>query len=214
MQGNVVSAARWLGGSILLASIILVVGLRGLHPIESRTVRPILAMVNPAETEKPPKADAVVVQASGEKMTEEPSDSDQQTTQCFSRESVDRVPILDPIPGETTTSTCLDPPSEAEVWEKVGKIKSDSPTVETQRNNVRIVTEKIGEKVDPCKVYPLAGPCELVHCHYKCTVSFDEQSWTDSPVRYSKKKQRVEVVYIDKDHLRRCSGPVESRPAP
>ena len=66
------------------------------------------------------------------------------------REKRDRVPILDPIPGEFAPAACLDPPSEAEVWDKVPKFKNGCPPFyETQRNNVRILIEKIGEKVDP-----------------------------------------------------------------
>jgi hypothetical protein len=124
------------------------------------------------------------------------------------REERDRVPILDPIPGEYAPSPCLDPPSEAEVWDKVPKFRHGLPPFyETQRNNVRFLIEKIGEKVDPCKIYPLAGPCQLVHCHYKCTVYFDEHYYSDYPIPFHHMAARVEVVYIDKDHLRRCGGP-------
>jgi hypothetical protein len=123
-------------------------------------------------------------------------------------EKSDRVPILDPIPGEFAPPTCLDPPSEAEVWDKVPKFKNgNEPFYETQQNNVRILIEKIGDKVDPCKIYPLAGPCQLVHCHYKCTVYYDELYWSDYPIPFHHMDKRVEVVYIDKDHLRRCGGP-------
>jgi hypothetical protein len=123
-------------------------------------------------------------------------------------EKSDRVPILDPIPGEFAPPTCLDPPSEAEVWDKVPKFKNgNEPFYETQQNNVRILIEKIGDKVDPCKIYPLAGPCQLVHCHYKCTVYYDELYWSDYPIPVHHMDKRVEVVYIDKDHLRRCGGP-------
>ena len=129
----------------------------------------------------------------------------------MAREDVDRVPILDPIPGEFAPPTCLDPPSEAEVWEKVPKFKRGAPVFyETQRNNARFLIEKIGDKIDPCKVYPLAGPCQLVHCHYKCTVYFDELYWSDYPIPFNHRKARVEVVYIDKDHLRRCGGPAQA----
>lgn len=128
-----------------------------------------------------------------------------------------RVAILDPIPADSTASACLDEPSEEEVWNKVTKFKHGSPVFyETQRNNVRILIEKIGEKVDACKVYPLAGPCQLVHCHYKCTVYYDELYWADYPIPFNHVDHKVEVVYIDKDHLRRCAGPpaVDSPPAP
>src|SRR5271163_4791807 len=61
-------------------------------------------------------------------------------------EDTDKVPILDPIPGEFAPASCLDPPSEAEVWDKVPKFKTGSPVFyETQRSNVRILIEKIGE---------------------------------------------------------------------
>ena len=100
---------------------------------------------------------------------------------------------------------CLDPPSEAEVWAKLPKASKDNPlNHEVQRNNVRIAIEKIAHKVDPVKVYPLAGACQLVHCHYKCTVSYDELSWSDYPIPFKHVAHKVEVVYIDKDHLRRA----------
>ena len=59
------------------------------------------------------------------------------------------------FPAEFAPAACLDPPSEEEVWNKVPKFKNGCPPFyETQRNNVRILIEKIGEKIDPCKVYP------------------------------------------------------------
>ncbi|MBV8313991.1 MAG: hypothetical protein JOZ53_03565, partial [Planctomycetaceae bacterium] len=62
------------------------------------------------------------------------------------REQRDRVPILDPIAGEFAPGTCLDPPSEKEVWDKVPKFKNGCPPFyETQRNNVRFLIEKIGD---------------------------------------------------------------------
>lgn len=130
-------------------------------------------------------------------------------------EKRDRVPILDPIPGEFAPASCLDPPSEREIWDKVTKFKNGMPPFyETQRNNVRFLIEKIGDKVDPCKIYPLAGPCQLVHCHYKCTVYYDEAYWSDYPIPFNHVDHRVEVVHIDKDHLRRCGGPAVATSPP
>ena len=81
------------------------------------------------------------------------------------------------------------------------------PFYEVQRNNARFLIEKIGDKVDPVKIYPLAGACQLVHCHYKCTVYYDEAYWSDYPIPFNHVDHRVEVVYFDKDHLRRAGGP-------
>ena len=126
----------------------------------------------------------------------------------IAKEERDRVPILDPVPGEFAPPNCLDPPSEAEVWDKVPKFERGSPVFyETQRNNARFLIEKIGDKVDPVKIYPLAGPCALHHCHYKCTIYFDELYWSDYPIPFHHRTPRVEVVYIDKDYLTRAGGP-------
>lgn len=136
-----------------------------------------------------------------------PSQS-QRLEEDMAREDTDRVPILDPVPGENAPLPCLDPPSEEEVWRKVPHFRPGWPALyEVQRNDVQFLIEKIGEKVDPVKVYPLAGPCQLVHCHYKCTVFFLESYWSDYPIPFNHRKDRIEVVYIDKDYLRRAAGP-------
>jgi hypothetical protein len=139
-----------------------------------------------------------------------PSQS-QRLEEDIAREERDRVPILDPIPGEFAPPSCLDPPSEAEVWAKVPKFRNGCPPFyEVQRNNVQFLIEKIGDQVDPVKIYPLAGPAQLVHCHYKCTIYFDELYWSDYPIPFHHLDHRVEVVYIDKDHLRRAGGPAQA----
>ena len=137
-----------------------------------------------------------------------PSQQQRLEEDMMREERENKIPILDPIPGEFAPAACLDPPSEAQVWHKVPKFKNGCPPFyETQRNNVRILIEKIGEKIDPVKIYPLAGPAQLVHCHYKCTVYYDELYWSDYPIPFNHVDHKVEVVYIDKDHLRRAGGP-------
>ncbi len=108
-------------------------------------------------------------------------------------------------------ATCLDPPDEAEIWAKVPTVaRGNPPLYEVERKNVRILTEKIGDQVDPVKVYPLAGPCQLVHCRYKCSVYFDESYRADYPIPFNHRKARVEVVFIEKDHLRRAPKPPQA----
>ena len=123
-----------------------------------------------------------------------------------------RIAILDPIPGDPKAECCLDPPSEDEVWREIPRTAGAAP--EAGLADARFVIEKIGEKVDPCKVYPLAGPCQLVHCQYKATVSFDEWSKEGPPAPVRGHKRRTEVVHITKDHLRRCgdAGHAHAKP--
>ena len=195
MNGTLASAANRLGVSIVLASVILVVGLRGPHPAE-----------NGPEPDQTSKRDAAVAQASAEITPAEKSG----VQACMDPPGSQRVPIVDSEPGETNDqASCLDPPSEDEVWNQLAESRL-GPTSSgfIQRARAKISIEKIGEKVDPCKVYPLAGACRLVHCHYKCSVSFDESYSTADPIPTNHRKARVEVVFIDKDHLRRCSSPV------
>ena len=97
-----------------------------------------------------------------------------------------------------------DPPSEAEIWAKVAPVPMKNAFYEVQRNNIRIVVEKIADKTDPVKVYPLAGACQLIHRHYKCTVFFDELFWADHPIPFRHVDHKVKVIYIDKDVLRRA----------
>jgi hypothetical protein len=135
----------------------------------------------------------------------------QRLEEDIAREERDRVPILDPVPGEFAPPSCLDPPSEEEVWAKVPKFRAGCPPFyEVQRNNARFLIEKIGDKTDPVKIYPLAGPAQLIHCHYKCTIYFDELYWSDYPIPFHHLDHRVEVVYIDKDYLRRAGGPAQA----
>lgn len=128
----------------------------------------------------------------------------------WNEERYGKVPILDPVEGEHAPIMCLDPPSADEVIRAL-----PDPTkggiqffAETKRNNVRMIVENPVDRLDDCRYYPMAGPARMHHCHYKCTVFFEEtkQSWW--PVPFTFTEQKEEVVYIDHDHLIRCAGPV------
>ena len=49
---------------------------------------------------------------------------------------------------------------------------------------------------------------------YKCTVTFDELFWSDYPIPFTYVDHKVEVVHIDKDHLRRAGPPQASTSDP
>jgi hypothetical protein len=206
MQGEIVTASRWLGASIVLASGIVVVGLRWVHP------SPVQAPATLVASKEPAPLDADILRQAAEFTIEAAKAPRSEVEAC---KAIDCTPMLDALPAGSSPASCLDSPSEAEVIEKLSSSRSDSLSLnQLRRDNVRIAVEKIGEKVDPCKVFPLAGPCQLVHCHYKCSVSFEELYRVDSPLPFNHSKHRVEVVYIDKDHLRRCAEPKSPTPSP
>jgi hypothetical protein len=124
-------------------------------------------------------------------------------------ERYDKVPILDSVEGEHAPIFCQDPPSADEVMRTLPQETSGGWVflAETARNNVKIVTEPIVDRLDDCRFYPLAGPARLHHCHYKCTVYYDLIKRSDWPVPFRHVDESQQVVYIDHDHLIRCAGP-------
>ncbi len=120
-----------------------------------------------------------------------------------------RAPILDPVEGENAPLFCMDSPYPAEVMRALpDDTGGGMPFVaETTRNNVRIVTENIVDKIEDCRFFPMVGPARVHKCHYKCTVYFDKVIRSDWPIPFSHADQTQEVVYIDHDHLIRCAGP-------
>jgi hypothetical protein len=69
------------------------------------------------------------------------------------------------------------------------------------REDQQIVVERLVDRIDPPRFYPLVGWAQLHHCHYKCTVFYTQTLQSGYPFPYYVKKSKVEVVYIDKDHL-------------
>lgn len=127
----------------------------------------------------------------------------------WEEERYKKVPILDPVEGENAPLFCLDPPSPDEVMRALPDNTAGGVPflAETSRNNVRIVVEPIVDRVDECRFFPQVGPARLHHCHYKCTVYFEETKRSHWPVPFTHTDQVQEVVYIDHDHLIRCTGP-------
>lgn len=124
---------------------------------------------------------------------------------AWEHERYDRMPVLGPItPGAPLKAA--DPPSDDEVMrmlERSRSVQGGLPMLyETQRTNVRIVREPLQDTIDPPRVYPLVGPAQLHHAHYKCIVYFTEITRVGWPIPYTTRNEECqEVVYIDHDHL-------------
>ncbi len=128
---------------------------------------------------------------------------EQQEAEFHDKLRYDRVPILGPI--TSGPHRALDPPSEDEIMralESARPVKGGLPLLhEIQRNNVRIIVEPIADYVDPPRVYPLIGPAQLHHAHYKCIIYFNEVTRVGWPVPYTTEEEVQEVIYIDHNHL-------------
>jgi hypothetical protein len=123
----------------------------------------------------------------------------------WNHERYDRAPILGPITSGAEI-VALDPPSDDEVMralEKARPVQGGVPLLyERNRNNVRIVKCKIADYVDPPRHYPLVGPAQQHHAHYKCTVYYEDVRRIGWPVPHTLRDEDTrEVIYVDHNHL-------------
>ena len=130
---------------------------------------------------------------------------DNKEDEFWEHERYERAPILEPIPAGATC-VALDPPSDDEViraLEKARPVEGGVPLLwERNRNNVRVVKEKISDYIDPPRHYPLLGPAQQHHAHYKCTVYYEDVRRIGWPVPHTLRDEDArEVIYIDHNHL-------------
>jgi hypothetical protein len=115
-----------------------------------------------------------------------------------------RAPVLPPIPPGHRPA-CEDPPDKAQVLRAMHRVCRGVPYVyEEFRDDIEVTVEKIVDVIDPPRFFPLIGPAQLHHCHWKCTVYYTETVESSYPFPFQCKRRRSEVVYIDKDHLHLC----------
>jgi FtsZ-binding cell division protein ZapB len=88
-------------------------------------------------------------------------------------------------------------PTDQEVLQALRK------EVKGQFSEITIVKNKLLDQLGPMRVYPLAGICQLRSEHWKCTVYYllESDAKEAKNADGSKKAQRVQVVYIDKNTL-------------
>ena len=65
----------------------------------------------------------------------------------------------------------------------------------------RPTTERLVDKVDSPRAFPLVGSAQLHHCRWRCTVHFNETVESSYPYAFRSRRPRVEVVYLDRDYL-------------
>jgi hypothetical protein len=116
-----------------------------------------------------------------------------------------RTPIMPPILPGMPLPTCEDPPGDEEVIRALPQVTRGIPFIyEEFRDDFTVVVEKLTDTIDPCVYVPLLGPAQLHHCHFKCTVYFKERKKSDYPFPFTAVNDRVEVIYVDKDHYHMC----------
>src|SRR5262249_19278140 len=109
---------------------------------------------------------------------------------------------------------CEDYPDIAAVLRAMPKVpRGVAYFYEEFRDDIDMIPEKIVDKIDPPRFFPLVGMAQLHHCHFKCTIYYTETIESNYPCPFRTKKPRVQVVLIDKDHLHifPCPTPAAQR---
>ncbi len=124
---------------------------------------------------------------------------------AWEKERYGRSPILGPLTADGPDFG-MDEPSDDQVFRKLVEIKrveGNWPMLhEVQLNDVRIFKEKCADYIDPPRHYPLVGPAQLHHVHWKCTLYYSRKTRVGWPVPHTITDQdSAEVIYIDKNHL-------------
>jgi hypothetical protein len=118
-----------------------------------------------------------------------------------------RTPIMPPIREGFPAPLCEDPPDDAMVIRAMPHVTRGVPYFyEEHRDEVDIHKELMVDKIDPPRFFPLVGPAQLHHCHWRCTIYYTETVESGYPFPYRCKQPRTEVIYIDKDHLHLAGG--------
>jgi hypothetical protein len=118
-----------------------------------------------------------------------------------------RTTIMGPIPKGAPPPLCEDPPDDAMVLRAMPHVRRGVPYFcEEFRDDIQVVSELIKDSIDPPRFFPLIGPAQLHHCHYKCTIYYTETIDSGYPFPFRCQKPRAEVIYIDKDHLHLFPG--------
>jgi hypothetical protein len=125
------------------------------------------------------------------------------------------MPLVPPIRAGEPLPICEEPPSDAEVLRAMRRVVCEVPFCsETFRDDVVIVKNRLVDKIDPPRYFPLVGQAQLHHCHWECVVYYTELTQFASPFPVYLKKPRTQVIYIDKDFLHLYDGPIPRQQSP
>ena len=125
----------------------------------------------------------------------------------FQNDPGNRTPILPPIRDGFPAPVCEDPPTDGEILRALPKRIRGVPYFYEEFHDDHVFQKtRVVDKIDPPRFFPLVGMAQLHHCHWECSVYYTETIQSAYPYPTFLKKPRVQVVYIDKDHLHLYAG--------
>jgi hypothetical protein len=132
-----------------------------------------------------------------EKRSESPACG--KTTICPCRHVDVHTPPHPPVRAEEAVQG--EGPSEVSILRALPRTVRVPGLCEVSRDDIQIVTERIVDKIDPPRFFPLVGKARLHHLHWKCSVYYRETITGTYPFPFRSVRPRCDVVYIDTDRL-------------
>jgi hypothetical protein len=116
-----------------------------------------------------------------------------------------RTVTVPPVREDRPSASCAEAPDDAAVLRALGGVSSRVPWLyEEFRDDIEIVTERLVDRIDPPRFYPLVGPARLHRCYWRCTVYYTDTIESSYPFPVRITRPRARVVYFDRDHLHLC----------
>jgi hypothetical protein len=126
----------------------------------------------------------------------------------YNHKNDSRTPLMPPIRDGSPEPRCEDAPTEREILRSLpAQIRGVPFIYEEFRDDMTFARNRLVDKIDPPRFFPLVGMAQLHHCHWECAVYYNETIQSSYPNPVYIKKPRVQVVAIDKDHLHLYVGP-------
>jgi hypothetical protein len=128
------------------------------------------------------------------------------TEEKYTHKNDFRTPLVPPILPGSPPPLCEDAPDEARILRAWPRVRGLPYIYEEKRDNVQITTELLVDKIDPPKFFPIVGMAQVHHCHWKVTIYYDETLESSYPFPFRCVRPRVQVLYMDLDHLHQYVG--------
>jgi hypothetical protein len=112
-----------------------------------------------------------------------------------------RAPVMPALNSGRSSECSAEPPDEAAVLRAMPKVAQVPYLCDEFRDDILIVKELVSDQVCEPRCFPLTGPARIHHRRWKCTVYYTDTLEGSYPFPFRCRRPRMEVVYIDQDHL-------------
>jgi len=113
--------------------------------------------------------------------------------------------IIHPIREDSPLQECEQPPDDESILRLMPAGPRSVPGLCTvSRTDIEVGCERLVNRLDEPRWYPLIGSAQVHHCHWKCTVYYTQKIEFSCPLLRPVSQHYGQDIYIDRDHLHLC----------